>query len=259
MEDSNNSLLVAIKVKDGASTILYDSTKNAYKFDIMQLLGWDKNDEHIFVIGAKNNKDNIYKINVKSKKTTPQKGLDEKSRLSFNTYYTAPLNKFIYLSPSRKDPEWKNINIYDPNSQTVKVLYEKDDYYIGDRIFLTEDGKYLIFMEYDFFNSIGNKEIKPKDGVPTRKIIKISIETGKKEVFGYPFDPKKSFFSRIEQYVSNNVVIVSNFESTSPNDLASGDNVLYAYNFNSKKLTKIFTRKYKDYPDKQIQFGTIPY
>lgn len=259
MEGSKRSLLVSIEVKDGTSTILYDSTKNDLRFDIIYLLGWDKKDENIFVIGVKNSKDNIYKINVKSKKTTSQKGLNEKSRLSFFTYYSASLNKFIYLSPSSKNPDWKNLKIYDPKSQTVKLLYEKKDHYIGSSIFLTEDGKNLIFREDDFYINPGNKEIKPKDGVPTSKIIKLNIESGKKEVFNYPFDPKKCFLCLMEHYAGDNTVIVSKLEFTSPKNLDSYYKVLYSYNLSSKKLTKIFSRKNKDYPGKDIQFGVIPY
>ncbi|OGY26195.1 MAG: hypothetical protein A2Z24_01340 [Candidatus Woykebacteria bacterium RBG_16_44_10] len=245
------SSLVLIDVKDGTSTILYDSTKDNSKFTIADILGWDKNDENIFVIGYKNNGEMIYKIDINSKKITPKKGLEEKTGigLTFYTYYSAQLNKFVYL-----DGE-KTLKIFNPDDQTVKLLYENPDHYIN-AIFLTEDGKSLIFREDDFVSSF-DQPVEPKDGVPTSKIMKLNLVNGKKQEFDYPFDPKKYFLSQMEHYAGGDVVIISNFETTSVSNPNDYENTLYAYNLSSKKLTKIFSRSNKDYPDKQIQFGVI--
>jgi len=246
------SLLVLISVKDGTSTILYDSTKDNFKFSISGLLGWDGRNENIFVIGYKNNGEMIYKINVSSKKIDLQKGLEEKSGtgLTFYTYYSAQLNKFVYLEDEKK------LKLFNPDDQTVKLLYENPDHYVNDSIFLTEDGKSLIFREDDFVPSF-DQPVEPKDGVPTSKIMKLNLVDGKKQDFDYPFDPKKYPLSRVEHYAGGDIVIISNFETTSTSNPNDYEDTLYAYNLNSKKLTKIFSRSNKDYPDKQIQFGVI--
>lgn len=255
-----DQLLIVVDIKNGDEIVVNDSTKDELIFgknSPVRLLGWDKNDQQIYLSSTRGDNTVLLSVDTNTKKVTSYE-VGGKNIIRFdNAKYSAELNKFI-LDADRES----TLYTFDPENSKKELLYDYKDKFIG-RLHLAKIGIEVLFKEDNFYYSF-DKNVEPKDGKPTSKIIKVNLKTGKKQEFEYPFDPnvdEKSIFTVLDFYdpKSNNVIIKT--LSSDGNLFDKNDNfgvLLYSYNLDSKKLTKIFSRNKDDFPGQDFQFDVIP-